>query len=153
MSWSGTSSRRMEPSQHLLAALEIPSPVQMPYAIQWQRPLSLLSIHLPLLRVGEASMYPSANAFLSKALVKFKSQDHARGQGPPWGAYGFHYLWWLMSFITVFFRKTGYLWVLVTGVSTAVIRAPSHLFGAPLGRVGAMYAQANHGALLWPLSL
>lgn len=75
----------MEPSQHLLAALEIPSPVQMPYAIQWQRPLSLLSIHLPLLRVGEVSMYPSANAFLSKALVKFKSQDHARGQGPPWG--------------------------------------------------------------------
>lgn len=74
----------MEPSHQFLAILEIPSPVQMPNAIRWQRPFSLL-------KVGEASMHPSANAFISKALVKFKSQDHARGQGPPWGAYRFHY--------------------------------------------------------------
>lgn len=75
----------MEASHHFLAMLEIPSFVQMPYAILWQRPFSLL-------RLGEASMHPSANAFFSKALVKFKSQDHARGQGPPWGAYRFRYL-------------------------------------------------------------
>lgn len=68
----------MEPSHQFLAILEIPSPVQMPNAIRWQRPFSLL-------KVGEASMHPSANAFISKALVKFKSQDHARGQGPSLG--------------------------------------------------------------------
>lgn len=78
------------------------------------------------------SMHPPANAFLSKALGYIKSQKPAGGEPSYSGVYISHYLWWLMFFNMIFFMKSGCFWVLVvTGVSRALARAPSHLLGAP----------------------
>lgn len=114
----GVQLRLTEPSHHLPASPRVPGSMEMPYITPAQAFSVSQCTHLPT---------------HSCQRLWFNQVTKARRRWTfSFGCLHSSLLMvWLMFFNMIFFMRSGCLWEMVTGISRALVRAPSHLLGAP----------------------